>query len=369
MAFKKVTLKTIAERANVSRGTVDRALNNRGRICSKTQENILKIATELGYRPNILAKTLSTNKTYRIAAVIPEDPAYIPNDAPDETRGFGFYSVMAQGMKDAVNELADYGIELRFSYCERLNPYFQGKVLEQIDVSKVDGVVFNPAHSMLNPYIDNFVQHGIPVITFNSDVIGSGRSCYIGQNMREAGGVAGELMGKFLHRKGRVLILTSYTEVESLIERCDGFMSVIRNEYPNIKVIGPYSCKEDIEEAEKKVLEYYQDDPEIEGIFTVNGSSTLGAIKAMKKLKLENPPIFIGWDAVEMTQQAIRDGIVTATICQEPYSQGYHAIRYMVKMLTEGWKPPKEFFYTRIKIAVKHNLDSERWEKDDHNII
>jgi len=365
---KKVTLKAIAERANVSRGTVDRALNNRGRISPETLERILKIASELGYKPNILAKTLSTNKTYRIAAVIPKDPAYIPNDAPSETRGLGFYSEIARGMKDAVTELVDYGIELRFFYCEKLNPYFQAKVLEGVDISRVDGVIFNPAHSMLNPYIDNFVKSGVPVITFNSDVVGSGRSCYIGQNMREAGEVAGELMGKFLHRRGRVLILTSFSEVESLNERCDGFVSVIRSEYPDIQIIGPYSCKEEIKEAEKLVLRYFRESPGLEGIFTVNGSSTLGAIKAMEKLQLADSPIFIGWDSVEMTRQAIREGFVTATICQEPYSQGYYAVRYMVKMLTEGWKPPKEFYYTRNKIAVKHNLDSESREQDDHNI-
>lgn len=366
---KKVTLKTIAQQSNVSMGTVDRALNNRGRISPQTRERVLKIASELGYRPNILAKTLSANKTYRIVAVIPKDPAYIPNEELGETLGLDFYSEIAHGMNAAVRELADYGIELKFCYSEKLNPYFQGKVLDDIDISKVDGVVCNPAHSMLNPYIDNFVKHGIPVITYNSDVVGSGRSCYIGQNMREAGEVAGELMGKFLQRKGRVLILTSYTVVESLGERCDGFISVIQNEYPDVKIIGPYNCKEEIREAEQMVLKFYREDPGIEGIFTLNGSSTLGAIKAFEQLKLKKQPVFIGWDSVTITKQAIRDGIVTATICQEPYSQGYYAIRYMVKILTEGWRPSKEFYYTRIKIAVKHNLESEGREQDDPNLV
>lgn len=46
-----VTIKQIAEIAGVSRGTVDRAINNRGRINSEVAKRILKIADELGYTP------------------------------------------------------------------------------------------------------------------------------------------------------------------------------------------------------------------------------------------------------------------------------------------------------------------------------
>ena len=46
------TIKEIAERAGVSRGTVDRALNNRGRIKPEVAERILAIAKELDYHSN-----------------------------------------------------------------------------------------------------------------------------------------------------------------------------------------------------------------------------------------------------------------------------------------------------------------------------
>ena len=47
-----VTLQQIAEAAGVSRGTVDRALNDRGRIKPEVAEKIKKIAEEMGYQPN-----------------------------------------------------------------------------------------------------------------------------------------------------------------------------------------------------------------------------------------------------------------------------------------------------------------------------
>ena len=48
-----VTIKQIAEMCGVSRGTVDRVLNNRGKVKKETEQMIRKIAEDLGYVPNM----------------------------------------------------------------------------------------------------------------------------------------------------------------------------------------------------------------------------------------------------------------------------------------------------------------------------
>ena len=57
-----VTIRQIAEAAGVSRGTVDRALNNRGRIRPEVAERVRQIAEEMGYKPNQLGRALSMSK-------------------------------------------------------------------------------------------------------------------------------------------------------------------------------------------------------------------------------------------------------------------------------------------------------------------
>lgn len=53
-----ITVKEIARLAGVSRGTVDRALKNRGGISEKTKKRILEIAEQYDYKPNIIGKAL-----------------------------------------------------------------------------------------------------------------------------------------------------------------------------------------------------------------------------------------------------------------------------------------------------------------------
>ena len=47
--MKKITIKDIARIADVSRGTVDRVINNRGKVAPEVRDRIIKIAKELGY--------------------------------------------------------------------------------------------------------------------------------------------------------------------------------------------------------------------------------------------------------------------------------------------------------------------------------
>lgn len=65
-----VTTKDIAKACGVSRGTVDRALNNKGRISPETKAKILKVAEEMGYRPDLLARSLVKGRTMSLGIVV-----------------------------------------------------------------------------------------------------------------------------------------------------------------------------------------------------------------------------------------------------------------------------------------------------------
>ena len=72
MTNKITTIQDIADRLNITRSTVSRALNDSNRISEKTKEKVRAVAKELNYAPNALASNLRTGKTHTIAYVVPD---------------------------------------------------------------------------------------------------------------------------------------------------------------------------------------------------------------------------------------------------------------------------------------------------------
>jgi LacI family transcriptional regulator len=100
---KKIRIKDIAQLANVSVGTVDRVLHNRGNVNEEKWEKVMKIINELSYTPNILAKSLASKKIIRIAVLIPEP-----------YNSFNLYlEKPLDGINQAREELSDYNVDVQ----------------------------------------------------------------------------------------------------------------------------------------------------------------------------------------------------------------------------------------------------------------
>ncbi len=64
------TIKEIADLAGVSRGTVDRVINNRGDVNRETAEKIRAIIKQLGYKPNPAGMALAAQKKKYLIGII-----------------------------------------------------------------------------------------------------------------------------------------------------------------------------------------------------------------------------------------------------------------------------------------------------------
>lgn len=100
----RITTEDIARICGVSRGTVDRALNNRPGISPKTKEKVLKVAKELGYRPNMIARSLAKGHTMSIGVVVfdlnNEFFAQLLNSIEIRARELGYFTYLVLTQKD-----------------------------------------------------------------------------------------------------------------------------------------------------------------------------------------------------------------------------------------------------------------------------
>ena len=95
-----MTIKEIARICGVSRGTVDRVVNNRGKVKPETEALILKTIAEHGYTKNIVGRALTVKKTSPVIGVILC------------SEGNPFFDDVIAGFRAAEADLHDYGATL-----------------------------------------------------------------------------------------------------------------------------------------------------------------------------------------------------------------------------------------------------------------
>ncbi len=144
-----VSLREVAARAGVARGTVSSVLNDRAaalRISAQTQARVRQIAEEMGYRPNRLARGLERGRTNILGLMIPglRNPFFLGLLETAEERAF-------QGGYDV---LPDTGFQLRASY------HVHGK----LSGWPVDGVlIWVRPDKTLADYLGKW-NEGVPVV-------------------------------------------------------------------------------------------------------------------------------------------------------------------------------------------------------------
>src|SRR5215218_4667531 len=101
MNTKNIRIKDIAQLAGVSVGTVDRVLHNRGRVSDDALKKVLSVLDQIDYKPNLIARTLGANKTYKIAALVPN-----PDQDP-------YWASSKSGINQAEAEWLRYGVTVQ----------------------------------------------------------------------------------------------------------------------------------------------------------------------------------------------------------------------------------------------------------------
>ncbi len=106
--MKYITLKMVAEKAEVSVNTASRAINNKPDINLETKKRVLQIAKELGYIRNAAAVALRTKKTGTIGVVIADNrnPFYaeVLNGMEEAAREKNYHIILANTQRDYKKE-------------------------------------------------------------------------------------------------------------------------------------------------------------------------------------------------------------------------------------------------------------------------
>lgn len=150
IANRQTSLLDIAKAMGVSTSTISRALNNHPDISIKTKKAVNKLAAELSYQPNALAKSFFTRSTHTIGVVIPnlETP---------------FFSSMLCGIQTVASE-AGYRVVI----CQS-NETHQTEVanVQALMNNMIDGLLLcHTLHTQTYDHIKVHLKKDIPIVQF-----------------------------------------------------------------------------------------------------------------------------------------------------------------------------------------------------------
>lgn len=340
-----VTAQQIADLAGVSRGTVDRALHNRGRVNPEVAAKIHKIAAELGYKPNLIGQALVKSKRdFKLGAILQS------TETPT-------MQIVRAGVQRAAEELAASGVELIMRENRGLDTELVLEHIEELVQQGVQGLAIAPNNSPeIRQCIDELYEQGIPVITLNSDAPGSKRLAFIGMDNYRAGQTAAGLLRLMLPEGGKVLPLAGHLNNTAHNNRLNGFFDTIKGE-KGIELLSFQPCFDRDDYAHEITQHALRANPDLTGIY-VASNGQLGACQAIEEEGRKGSVKVVAFDLNPLNMELLGSDSLSFVLDQEAFEQGYRPPFLLYEYLMHKKKPEKELLYTDIAIRTKYNSDA-----------
>ena len=250
-----------------------------------------------------------------------------------------FFEAVVNGAKDAAEQ---QGVNIDIQFGEEDQKHQLG-ILETGIANKVSGIAVNIADD--NAYIDvlcGAMKQGIPVVTFNIDDSRHGapgstcRMAFMGQNFIAAGYVLGKRMiAEHGLKKGDMV----FTPVEAAqatyaVERHAGVQKALAEIGATSEILG---VGNDHAQALNMMTQYLLGHPDTAAVIGLGQTPTSQAVQAIKDSGLKIPAG--GFDVSKDILEDIKNGELTATVDQQPYSQGFYAVTQLALNLKYGLYP------------------------------
>lgn len=348
MGKQRSRLIDIAAVSGVSVGTVDRVLHERGEVAEQTRKRVLKVAADLNYTPDLMARSLKTRKQYNIVSLIP---------AP--TSENQFWVKHPEGMKKAVEELEQFPLnitEITFDLNSEAD-FLENKV-KALKLNP-DGIILAPVFkSECLTFCSLLKKKGIPFVFVDNFLRETEFLAYVGEDVFKSGKVAGQLADLVTPHEKDILIINIARNLQNmhhLNSRMKGFLSYFTekglNRGKKLKLNLPSTDKKVIKEMIKNTFER---NPSIVTVF-ITGSKSYKIAEYLNQENYDHINV-IGYDLLPKNISCLRKGQIRFLIGQRPEEQTYKAVKKMFEYLSLK-KIPEKIEYLPVDIVTSENVD------------
>ena len=276
---KRITSIDVAKRAGVSQPTVSRVFSTDSpNVKADKKERVLKAADELGYRPNVIARMMSTSKTNIIGIVM----ANITSP---------FYPYVLDKFLQRLNALDRQVLLFAASANQKVDD-----ILPLILQYQVDALIVTSA-TLSSEMADECARNDMPVILFNRYVTGANVSAVCADNV-EGGRRIADLLLDTGHQQ--LAYIAGNPDTSTNIDRHKGFTERLREHgYTKLQhVQGKYTYDAGYYAA----YQLLQGTAPPDAIFCANDIMAIGAMDAARELGISVPSevSIVGFDDIPM---------------------------------------------------------------------
>lgn len=334
-----MTIKEIAAMCGVSRGTVDRVLNHRGRVKPETEQAVRAALEQAGYTKNIAGRALTVRRLApRIGVVLC-------------CLGNPFFDEVLKGISQAEEELQDWGVRVELRLLRGYDAAAQLQAMEEL--KDCAALILQPINAdSVRAKIAALADAGVPVITINADLAGSRRAVYVGADYYRGGLTAGGMVNLCCDTGARLGIVAGSRAILDHGERLQGFLSALHPQHQTLECFDGEDDPARIYAGVEAMLRRHE---EINALFVAAAGCASACQAVLDAGKAGQVKVF-GFDLVPENAAMMRRGVIQALICQQPRRQGHDALRAAWQLLlNEGASQEKILMET--SICILQNMD------------
>ncbi|QRM55858.1 LacI family DNA-binding transcriptional regulator [Sinorhizobium sp. BG8] len=308
MVRRKPSMEDVAEKAGVSRITVDRVLNGRGGVKPQTEQLVIATAKALGVDR---ALNMMPTRILRIGVVL-------------QNNTNSYYVKLREGFTRTAQQYKRYNIRVSFWYFEQITPEAAIKTLNKAaaDCDALVVILFDDPQVVMKT---EELARKMPIVTVASDLPATGRVDYVGSNALQEGRTAGALMGRFLGPPGgEIVIIVGFHQLLEHDQREVGFRNILRRNYPNCQIVETFQSfeQEDIRKDFRALLKTY---PNLKGIYNMSVGNP-GLAEELKAVGKDQTTCIITHTVTPERVALMNEGVVDAIIDRDPYLDARRAI-------------------------------------------
>lgn len=280
--------------------------------------------------------------------------------------GIEFWKSCYKGFEDAA---AKYGATTVYDGTPDYDINEAITVLEQVIAKKPAGIAvtcMNP-DAYIEP-INNAIEQGIPVVTFDSDAPDSERYAFLATENYDGGVAAAKCLAEQMGGKGEVAIVGTVGQL-NLEQRASGFRDTIASDYPDITLVQEVDGKTQEEVAAQVTSALIQSNPDVAGIFATNENMGLGAATSIDESGKAGQIKLVSYDIDSSLLDDMKAGLIQGLIAQNSWNMGYWSFEFLwaannVQLNpSPGWKengesPLPAFVNTGVSVVTPDNMQN-----------